>query len=84
MSAGSRRETLLAFLATIARPEASPDALGDAQDLVAAGLIDSLAILEIVLFLEREHGLDFASIGTDPGRLRSVSSILDLIDEHGS
>ena len=46
-----------------------------------AGLIDSLALLEIVTFLETEFGVDFADTGVDTGRLSTIPSLLDLIDQ---
>ena len=51
--------------------------------MVDSGLIDSLAVLQIVLFLESEFGVSFASTGVDPGRLYTVSSILNLVEEFG-
>ena len=44
-----------------------------------SGLIDSLALLQIVSYLERSHGVDFTEGGIDPEELRSIQSILDLI-----
>ena len=52
------------------------------ENLVQAGLIDSLAVLEIVAFLETEFGVDFADTGVDTGRLTTIPSLLDLIDQH--
>ena len=83
MTATSHRETVLAFLDTIRRPDVAPGSVGDEENLVEAGLIDSLAVLQIVLFLESEFGISFAATGVDPGRLYTVSSILDLIQQFG-
>jgi acyl carrier protein len=81
MTREENRQKLLAFLETISRPDVVPSSMAESEDLVAAGLVDSLAVLQIVMFLEEEFDFDFAASGTDPGRLRSVESILDLIEE---
>ena len=47
--------------------------------MVESGLIDSLALLQIVTYLEQAYGVDFSERGIDPEDLRSVNSILDLI-----
>jgi acyl carrier protein len=70
---------LVAFLETILRPDVPVEALHESDDLVRAGLIDSLAVLEIVSFLESEFGVDFAATGIDPEKLSSIPNILELI-----
>ncbi|MDA9764794.1 phosphopantetheine-binding protein [bacterium] len=79
MSKEINKQKLLSFLATITCPDVQTNSIDGNADLVEAGLIDSLAILQIVTFLEQEFEFDFAASGTDPGRLRSVDSILDLV-----
>ena len=74
-----RRQDLLDFLRTIQRPEYPLDEVEEDTSLVASGLIDSLALLQIVAYLEEAYGIDFATRGVDPEDLRSVGSILDLI-----
>ena len=75
------RAAIIDLLETIRRPEQPLDHIGDDDGLVDSGLIDSLAVLEIVAFLESEFGLSFRDTGVDPARLASVNSILDLIAE---
>lgn len=60
------------------------DWLGDDDPLVDAGLIDSLALLEIIVLLETEFGVDFSERGVDPDELASITSILDLIERDGT
>ena len=48
---------------------------------MASGLIDSLALVQIVVYLEDTYGIDFGERGFDPDRLASTASILDLIEE---
>ncbi|MBP2673309.1 MAG: hypothetical protein H6Q84_149 [Deltaproteobacteria bacterium] len=79
----SNRERLLAFLDGIRRPDKPISAVRDSDNLVAAGLIDSLAVLEIVMFLETQFSVDFSATGVDPTRLMSIPSILDVIERHG-
>ncbi|MFN8642264.1 MAG: acyl carrier protein [Candidatus Binatia bacterium] len=71
---------LRAFLRTIERPEQPLDAVDEDTSLVAAGLIDSLAVLEIVAYLETRYGFDFAESGVDPEELTSIRGILDCIE----
>lgn len=73
-------EQLLAFLRTIQRPDRPLEGVGEDESLVASGLIDSLALLQIVTYLEETHGIDFSTRGVEPEELRSMRSILDLIE----
>ncbi|MCM8594619.1 acyl carrier protein [Accumulibacter sp.] len=76
-----RREHLQQFLRSIQKPGRSLESIGDDDGLVTSGLIDSLALVQIVLYLEENYGIDFAARGFDPDRLASIASILDLIEE---
>ena len=79
-----RREDLKVFLRSIQKPDLPIDRLRDDDGLVASGLIDSLAMLQIVLYLESTYKIDFSVTGVDPERLRSMASILDLIEQEGA
>jgi acyl carrier protein len=72
---------LLQFLRTIQKAGLPVESLGERDRLVASGLIDSLALLQIVTYLEAAHGIDFAARGVDPDQLGSIGNILDLIEQ---
>jgi acyl carrier protein len=74
------RERVLEFLRTIQKPDRPLDTVAETDSLVESGLIDSLALLEIVTFLEEQYGVDFAVTGLEPEQLTSVCGILDLIE----
>lgn len=78
------RDHLLRFLRTIQKPHRSVDHLGDGDGLLSVGLIDSLAILQIVLYLEETYALDFAAVGVDPEQFATIGSILDLIEREAA
>jgi acyl carrier protein len=77
-----RFQEIVGFLRTIQKPNRPIESLGRNDNLVATGLIDSLAIIQIVVHLENTYGTDFTASGIDPERLASIDSILDLIEEH--
>jgi len=78
---GQRFQEIVAFLRTIQKPNKSLDSISRSDNLVASGLIDSLAIIQIVVHLENTYNVDFTDRGIDPERLVSIESILDLIEE---
>jgi methoxymalonate biosynthesis acyl carrier protein len=75
-----RKGQLIGFLKQIQKAGVPVDSIGEEEGLVASGLIDSLAIMEIVVYLEENYGIDFSSRGIDPEELSSIGSILDLIE----
>ena len=75
------RLDLIAYLRTIQKPSKLIESVGLNDGLVSSGLIDSLAIVQIVVFLETNYGINFAASGFDPDRLATIASILDLIEE---
>lgn len=74
------KEKLLQFLDTIRIPHKTFKNLDDDESLIKAGLIDSLAVLQIIIFLEENYNINFQEKGIDPGELNSVNKILDLIE----
>ncbi|MEK6202352.1 MAG: phosphopantetheine-binding protein, partial [Desulfobulbaceae bacterium] len=52
---------------------------GDDDLLVTSGLLDSLAVLRMVVFLEEEFGLDLAERGFDQNDFDSLSNIMRLV-----
>ena len=75
-----RKAALIEFLRTIQRPDHPIDAIPEYQKLVESGLIDSLALLQIVTYLEETYRIDFRERGVNPADLGSVGAILDLIE----
>jgi len=56
-------------------------AFADSDSLVLSGRLDSLDVLEIVAFLEREFGIDFGDHPFDQQILDSIDEITALIGE---
>jgi acyl carrier protein len=84
MTNGTREQQkteLLHFLRTIQKAGMPVESLGEQDRLVASGLIDSMAILQIVLYLESTYSMDFSTRGVDPEQLGSIGNILDMIEK---
>lgn len=84
MSSGNQIQVLDAlrqFLRTIQKPGVVVESLGLDDPLVASGLLDSLAIMQIVVYLEETYGIDFSASGFDPERLATMGSIVALIEQ---
>lgn len=75
-----RKAELFRFLRTIQKAGLPVESLGEHERLVDSGLIDSLAILQIVSYLEETYRIDFSVRGVDPEQLGSIGGILDLIE----
>jgi acyl carrier protein len=84
MSTAQKKRELIDFLLSIQRPDYPHDGIDETSSLVESGLIDSLALLQIVTYLEQTYRIDFAERGIDPGDLRSVQSILELVARESS
>ncbi len=53
--------------------------LADRESLLVSGRLQSIDAVEIVMFLEQNFGIDFATIGFDRDRIDSIDAIADLI-----
>jgi acyl carrier protein len=54
--------------------------VSDSQPLLPAGLIDSLDVVETVLFLEQNFGVDFSIRAFNPDDFESIESIHGLVE----
>lgn len=79
MELGQRKSDLIQFLRTIQRPDFPLQEIDGELSLVESGLIDSLALLQIITYLEQTYDIDFREKGIDPGELRSVNAILEFV-----
>ena len=73
------RDELIEFLRTVARPDGDVDSIADTDNLMDSNIIDSLAIIQIVMYLETDHQLDVGAI--DPTQLVSIAGILGVLDQ---
>ena len=80
MKRDEARKILLEFLDTICAGDLVSFEFDDDTPFEESGLVDSLSMLEIVSFLERQFSVDFSRIGIDPENLGSVKNILDLVE----
>jgi acyl carrier protein len=62
-------------------PAVSPEALAGDLDLIDAGVLDSLALVEFILFIEQECGRTILREGLDPRPLRTLDGIYQAFFE---
>jgi acyl carrier protein len=69
-------DTTLAWLRTTPRARDKP--LDSGTDLIGSGLLDSLAILEVVSFVESRFGVQLPVEAFTPENFRDAAAIADL------
>lgn len=74
------RNELVCFLNTVTKPGFMLDGIDDDTNLVDAGIMDSLALIQIIFYLEENHDLYLQSLGIDPGDLATINGILASIE----
>lgn len=57
-----------------------PSDVSDTEPLLPAGKIDSMDVVQTVLFLEQNFGLDFSVQPFDPDDFESIESIHQLVE----
>lgn len=60
-------------------PGESPDELTDGTPLITGGVLDSIATLKLVLFIEERFGVTLQAHETDPEHLDTLDQIASLI-----
>ena len=74
------RAELVAFLRSIQKTGRPVDELSDTENLCQSGLIDLLAVVEILCWLESTRGIDFAERGVDTEQLSTIGGILAVME----
>ena len=59
----------------------SPGQLTDSTPLAVYGILDSIAALELVLFLETRFGVEFSPKDLDRRRLETIERIAGLVQD---
>jgi acyl carrier protein len=60
-------------------PGESPEALGESTPLVTGGILDSIATLKLVSFLEERFGIALAAHEVDADHLDTIEKIAELV-----
>jgi acyl carrier protein len=60
-------------------PGEDPEALTDSTPLVSGGILDSIATLKLVAFLEEQFKIELAPHETDADHLDTLTSIAALV-----
>ena len=60
-------------------PGEDPNELTDSTPLITGGVLDSIATLKLVLFLEERFGVSLQAHETDPDHLDTIALIRNLV-----
>lgn len=60
------------------------DSLAHDRDLLGDGVIDSLGIVELIAFLEKQYAIKVEDDDIDPENFRSVESIVAFVHGKGA
>ena len=80
MDAGERLK-IRAFVGQLLGGRDDHRAFGDAESLIKAGRLDSLAVVKLVTFLEAEFAVNFDEVEFDPERFDTVESVGTMVEE---
>jgi acyl carrier protein len=73
------KTTLKQFILKEFLPGENPDELTDETPLITGGILDSIATLQLGIFLEERFGIKLQAHEMDPHHLDTVASIANLI-----
>jgi acyl carrier protein len=71
--------TVKDYILTTFLPGEDPEALTATMPLRSSGILDSLATLDLVSFLEERFGIELEAHDIDPSRLETLADITKLV-----
>lgn len=74
------REKIRNFVRSLLTNKSDEETLADGDSLLTSGRLDSIDVLEIVVFLENQYGIDFSVRGFDQMEFDSINSIVNIIE----
>lgn len=72
--------TVKDYILTTFLPGEDPQALTATTPLITSGILDSLATLDLVAFLEKQYGVEFAANEVDVSRLGTLNDIVRVVE----
>ena len=73
------RDTVRAFILDQFLPGEDPDALRDDTPLVTGGILDSIATLKLVAYVEEKYDIELEAHEADAEHLNTISDISNLV-----
>ena len=73
------RNTVKQYILEEFLPGESPEQLTDSTPLVSGGILDSIATLKLVAFLEEQFKIELAPHETDTDHLNTIADIAALV-----
>ncbi len=73
------KKTIKGFILKEFLPGENPDELTDSTPLITGGILDSLATLRLVSFIEEQFKIELQSYETGVDYLNSISDIAKLV-----
>jgi len=74
------KETVKFYLLEQCLPGEEPGALNDTTGLIVTGILDSIATVKLVAFLEEQYGIELKAYELDADNLKNLSTITNLIE----
>ncbi|MEF8699892.1 MAG: acyl carrier protein [Candidatus Accumulibacter sp. UW26] len=72
-------QTIKNFIMKEFLPGENPDELTETTPLISGGILDSIATLKLVMFMEEEYGVSFEPHEVDKENLDDLNSIVRLL-----
>lgn len=72
-------QPIKAFIMDEFLPGEDPDELTDSTPLISGGILDSIATLKLVMFMEEKFGVSFEPHEVDKENLDNLASIVRLL-----
>ena len=76
----SAKQTIRDFLSTLTQRDIQ---IGDDDSLLATKLLDSLKVIELIVFLESQFNVEFDSDDLTPDNLDTINALVGLLERKG-
>ena len=76
----STSEEVRNYILSVHLPGENPDMLSNDDDLLDMGILDSMAIMQLVAHLEAQYGITIPTEEIDPANFESINSLVAFID----
>ncbi len=69
------------YILSVHLPGENPDMLSNDDDLLDMGILDSMAIMQLVNHLEKQYGITIPTEEIDPANFQSINALGAFIDK---